>query len=136
MSRLTVWLHKLGPSMTPCNFELGPLVLDWESWFFTIQFPGLTITICNKITAWPSPQPPAWGIYQLITQVFALPVDSGIVSIYLCSWVPIESSYFFSKYTCWISWVIASEQCCPMDNLYPADNTIMVFVILMPWIVI
>ena len=31
MSRLTVnleidvWLHKLGPSMTPCNFELGPI---------------------------------------------------------------------------------------------------------------
>ena len=29
MSRLTVWLHKLGPSMTPCNFELG------THWFWT-----------------------------------------------------------------------------------------------------
>ena len=47
------WLHK-----DPSIFNLGislflnweSLVLDWDSWFFTRWAPGLTITICNKIT--------------------------------------------------------------------------------------
>ena len=51
--RLTDWLHK-----DPSIFSLGlllflnweSLVLDWDSWFFTRWVPGLTITICNKIT--------------------------------------------------------------------------------------
>ena len=51
--RLTDWLHKY-----PSFFKLGlplflnweSLVLDWDSWSFTRWVPGLTITICNKIT--------------------------------------------------------------------------------------
>ena len=31
-------------------FELGPLVLDWDSWCFTRWVPGNTITIGNKTT--------------------------------------------------------------------------------------
>ena len=39
--------------MAPCFFfffNWDSLVLDWDSWFFTRWVPGLTITICNKIT--------------------------------------------------------------------------------------
>ena len=53
VSRLIVWLHK-----SPSIFNLGllvflnwdSLILDRDSWFFTRWVPGLTITICNKIT--------------------------------------------------------------------------------------
>ena len=46
--RLTVWLHK-DPGTHVLNWD--SLVLDWYSRFFTRGVPGLTIAICNKITA-------------------------------------------------------------------------------------
>ena len=47
--RLTVWLHEDPGTKWFLNWD--SMVLHWDSWFFTRWIPGLTITICNKITA-------------------------------------------------------------------------------------
>ena len=36
---------------THCFWNWDSMVLDWDSWFFKRWVSGLTITICNKITA-------------------------------------------------------------------------------------
>ena len=50
---LSGYMHPKGPSIfnlgSSVFFNWDSLVMDRDSWFFTIWVPGLTITICNKI---------------------------------------------------------------------------------------
>ena len=56
------------------------MVLAWDSWFFTRWVPGLTITICNKITEYNTGCPHNLFVYLRFTVCF---ICSGI-SLNMC----------------------------------------------------